>query len=163
MWTYIVDPWFDLLNGVQLFILVRHASRREIEERTCSTVRMFKQDGRLFLAARKQFDCRKALHSLRKVSSAKLTNGRGGQTRLLSTEGPVLVAVNCIEGDERMETKRSFAILWDHCLAMLEYAVSGSIYFQFRALTMRKSTHTAPRRNKRDKNCALLDIRVKHG
>jgi hypothetical protein len=39
---------------------------------------------------------------------------------LLGTEGSVLVAVNCIERDERMETKRGLAVLWDHRLAMLE-------------------------------------------
>jgi len=39
---------------------------------------------------------------------------------LFRTEGSVLVAIDCIEGDERMETTRSFAVFWDHCLAILQ-------------------------------------------
>jgi len=41
---------------------------------------------------------------------------------LLSAEGSVLVAVNCIERDKRMETECGLIVFWNHRLAILEQA-----------------------------------------
>ena len=44
------------------------------------------------------------------------------QTYLLRTQGPILVAVDSIGRDKRMETKRRLAVFWDHGLAVLRRA-----------------------------------------
>ena len=38
---------------------------------------------------------------------------------MLRAQGPILVAVDSIERDERMETERRLAVFWYHGLAVL--------------------------------------------
>jgi hypothetical protein len=62
-----------------------------------------------------------------------------------------------------MEAKRSLAVLWNHCLAILENAQSVASLFQFRVLAMTLCTHTAPRCDERNNTRALLGIRIDYG